>query len=337
MAVTQMLDSGTLDERSSQLLEQLAGHIRCPPTETAHRPESNSEAMQQPAPPREGQTETKSSGEARVETNPDGISEDPVEERVIDGSLRTTPEDRWTCKVPSCTRKFHRLKDCRFFHSMEPEDRIKLVEHHGLCLGCLTPGHGRAARSCPYEEERAEACQRAACRGRHHYLLHVEKSKSKEEPEGEFPGATAQYARGSDTNGGSRMRGAAGRPVGHHQGRRAILGILGHRVPGDACHAEDGPRLRPEGHPQLASEVVRHWGRPPPKGGDPLQGAAGRHRRESDHRDCLQSGQHHVSIGRSGHHTDEGSIPRGARRWLGVDIGGSEPAHRQGQPQPVSN
>jgi coenzyme F420-reducing hydrogenase gamma subunit len=33
---------------------------------------------------------------------------------------------------------------------MEPEDRVKLVEHHDLCLGCLTPGHGRAARSCPY-------------------------------------------------------------------------------------------------------------------------------------------------------------------------------------------
>jgi hypothetical protein len=32
MAVTQMLDSGTLDERSSQMLEQLAGYIRCPPT-----------------------------------------------------------------------------------------------------------------------------------------------------------------------------------------------------------------------------------------------------------------------------------------------------------------
>jgi coenzyme F420-reducing hydrogenase gamma subunit len=36
---------------------------------------------------------------------------------------------------------------------MEPEDRVKLVEHHDLCLGCLTPGHGRAARSCPHTEE----------------------------------------------------------------------------------------------------------------------------------------------------------------------------------------
>jgi hypothetical protein len=35
MAVTQMLDLGTLDERSSQLLEQLADYIRRPPTEAA--------------------------------------------------------------------------------------------------------------------------------------------------------------------------------------------------------------------------------------------------------------------------------------------------------------
>ncbi len=53
------------------------------------------------------------------------------------------------------------------------------MDHHGLCLGCLTPGHGRAARSCPYKEERADACQRSACRGRHHYLLHVEQHKTK--------------------------------------------------------------------------------------------------------------------------------------------------------------
>jgi hypothetical protein len=35
MAVTQMLDSGTLDEKSSRLLGQLARSIRCLPTEAA--------------------------------------------------------------------------------------------------------------------------------------------------------------------------------------------------------------------------------------------------------------------------------------------------------------
>jgi hypothetical protein len=149
MAVTQMLDSGMLDERSSRLLEQLAGCIRCLPTETAYGSESDPEATQQPAPPRKEPTEAESSEEPGVEPNPDNVSGIPTEERAVVGSLRTTPEDQWTCKVPSCTGRFHRLKDCRFFHGMEPEDRIKLAEHHDLCLGCLTPGHGRAAGSCP--------------------------------------------------------------------------------------------------------------------------------------------------------------------------------------------
>ncbi len=120
MAVTQMLDSETLDERSSQLLEQLAGYIRFPPTETSRGPESDSGATRQPAPP----PAEESSEESRAEPNPDGISGKPAEEKVVVGSLRTTPGDQWACKVPSCTGKFHRLKDCRFFHSMKPEDRI---------------------------------------------------------------------------------------------------------------------------------------------------------------------------------------------------------------------
>jgi hypothetical protein len=49
MAVTQMLDSGTLDERSSQLLEQLAGYIRRPRTEVAREPESDGKAAIQQA------------------------------------------------------------------------------------------------------------------------------------------------------------------------------------------------------------------------------------------------------------------------------------------------
>jgi hypothetical protein len=106
-----------------------------------------------------------------------------TEKGVIVGSLRTTPTDRWTCKVPVCTVKLHRLKDCRRFHKMEPEERLKLVDLHGLCLGCLTPGHGRAARNCPYEEERADACKKAPCRRRHHQLLHVEEHKARKGPE----------------------------------------------------------------------------------------------------------------------------------------------------------
>jgi len=182
MAVTHMLDSGTLDERSSRLLEQLAGCIRCRPKEAAHGSEADPEAAPQPPPPRKEPAESDSSEELGVEPNPNSPSGEPAEKGVVVGSLRTAPGDEWICKVPSCTGRFHRLKDCRFFHGMEPEDRVKLVEHHDLCLGCLTPGHGRAARSCPYTEERADACQRSACKGRHHHLLHMEKRKAKKNP-----------------------------------------------------------------------------------------------------------------------------------------------------------
>jgi hypothetical protein len=101
MVVTQMLDSGTLDERSSQLLEQLADCIRCPSIEAARETESDEEAAIQQAAPSKGELmEAEPSGELKVETSPDGTSKGPAEERAFVGSLRTTPKDRWTCKVP---------------------------------------------------------------------------------------------------------------------------------------------------------------------------------------------------------------------------------------------
>jgi hypothetical protein len=42
-----------------------------------------------------------------------------TERKVIVGSLRITSEDRWACKVPSCTGGFHRLKDCWLFHTTQ--------------------------------------------------------------------------------------------------------------------------------------------------------------------------------------------------------------------------
>jgi hypothetical protein len=165
MAVTQMLDSGTLYEKSFRLLEQLADCIQCPPAKMAREAEPDKQATARQATPTRGEpAEIEPLVVLKVEPSPGGDSKCPAGKKVIVGSLRTTSEDRWACKVPSCTRGFHRLKDCRLFHKMEPEDRFKLVDHHGLCLSCLTPAHGRAARSCPYEEERANTCKRTACR-----------------------------------------------------------------------------------------------------------------------------------------------------------------------------
>jgi hypothetical protein len=180
MAVTQMLDSGTLVEKSLRLLEQLADCIQCSQAETTREAGPNKQAAVQQATPARGEpVEVEPSEAPKGEPSSGGDSECLTEKKVIVSSLRTTSEDRWACKVPSCTGGFHRLKDCRLFHKMDPEDRFKLVDSHGLCLGCLTPGHGRAARSCPYEEERADACKRTACRKRHHYLLHVEQRRAK--------------------------------------------------------------------------------------------------------------------------------------------------------------
>ena len=50
MAVTQMLDSGTLDEKSSRLLGQLASCIRCLPVEAALGSEPNPGVTRQSAP-----------------------------------------------------------------------------------------------------------------------------------------------------------------------------------------------------------------------------------------------------------------------------------------------
>ncbi len=143
MAVTQMLDSGTLDERSFQLLEQLADCIQRPLAEAMREAEPSKQAATQQAAPTRGEPrEVEPSEVPKVELSPGGGPKSSAEKKVIVGSLRTTSEDRWVCKVPSCTGGFHRLKDCRLFHKMEPEDRFKLVDHYGLCLGCLTPGHG---------------------------------------------------------------------------------------------------------------------------------------------------------------------------------------------------
>jgi hypothetical protein len=335
MAVTQMLDSGTLDERSSQLLEQLAGCILCPPKEATHKPESDSEASQQATSPRGEPPETESSGNLGVEPSPNGIPGNPAEERAFVGSLRTTTEDRWKSKVPSCTGKFHRLKDCRLFHSMEPGDRIKLVDQHGLCLGCLTPGHGRAARSCPYEEERADVCQRSACRGRHHYLLHVEQRKTKKSPKmslpaqppgmlgdptpTEDPGCEVQLvAQWVTTKGGvpSLVFWDTGAQVALVTQKMAhAIGLTA--IPSSPLRLEGiGDGYRPRAATRFKVPLVDTGGRVTVTayGVDnimsPLAGGDVTLMREAFLAAC---------------------------RWAGFDIRGGEPAYGAGQPQPVSN
>jgi len=164
IAMTRILGSGKLDEESLRLLKHLADCIQRPQAEVTRGAEPVEQVAAQQVTPKGGESvETEPAEMSTGEPSSNGDSERNTEEKVIVGSLRTMSEDRRACKVPSCTGGFHRLKDCRLFHKMDPEDRFKLADQHSLCLGCLTPGHCRAARSCPYEEERADACKRTAC------------------------------------------------------------------------------------------------------------------------------------------------------------------------------
>jgi hypothetical protein len=77
-------------------------------------------AAQQVTSAEEESAETEPVEVSTGELSSGGDPEHNTEEGVIVGSLRTMPADRWTCKVPACTGGFHRLKDCRRFHKMEP-------------------------------------------------------------------------------------------------------------------------------------------------------------------------------------------------------------------------
>jgi hypothetical protein len=71
----------------------------------------------------------------------------------------------WKCSVQTlqtCTENSHRLKDCTQFGKMDLRDRTVLMEHHELCIGCLTTDHGWTAKLSPYKEKRMPARSRRA-------------------------------------------------------------------------------------------------------------------------------------------------------------------------------
>jgi len=300
VALARILGAGPLVGGSLRLLEQLADYVQCPqegvPRETAPAKQA---AAQLATSAGEGSVETEPTEVPMGEPSYSGDPEHTTEEGVIVGSLRTMPTDRWTCKVPACSGKFHRLKDCRRFHKMEPEERLRLVDLHGLCLGCLTPGHGRAARNCPYEEERADACKKAACRRRHHQLLHVEEHKAKKGPEKdsvvrppsphEDPTPTEDLgcevqlvAQWVSTKGGAPAlifwdTGSQVTLVTQKMANTLGLTAIPSSplIAGDTRHPEDGQHPGLNGHPQLAVETRGNRRGSPPASSDALQGPAG--------------------------------------------------------------
>ncbi|XP_061395347.1 uncharacterized protein LOC133330966, partial [Musca vetustissima] len=67
----------------------------------------------------------------------------------------------------------HTLKSCPKFLSMEFRGRLNVVKRENKCLNCLT--HGHRASEC-----KAQGCPR--CKGRHHVLLHKDKSSQNNGP-----------------------------------------------------------------------------------------------------------------------------------------------------------
>jgi hypothetical protein len=112
VALTRILGSGPLDEESLRLLEQLADCIQHPRAEVLQEPVPTSQAAsQQITTTEEESAEAEPAEMTTGEPSHSGDPEHNSEEGVIMGSLRSAPTDRWMCRVPSCTGKFHRLKE----------------------------------------------------------------------------------------------------------------------------------------------------------------------------------------------------------------------------------
>ncbi len=101
MAQARILGAGPLVGGSLRLLEQLADYVQCPQEGVPRETAPAKPAAAQPATPAEEESvETESTEVPMGEPNYSGDPEHITERRVIVGSLRTTPTDRWTCKVP---------------------------------------------------------------------------------------------------------------------------------------------------------------------------------------------------------------------------------------------
>ncbi|XP_062702726.1 uncharacterized protein LOC134285619 [Aedes albopictus] len=71
----------------------------------------------------------------------------------------------------ACGDPDHRVKECKVFKKMDPDDRWKVVQSHFLCRICLGK-HGR--KPC----RSAARCDVQGCQMRHHPLLHSESGNS---------------------------------------------------------------------------------------------------------------------------------------------------------------
>ncbi len=107
-ALARILGEGPIVGGSLRLLEQLEDHIQRPQEGVLREAEpAKQAATQQAASAREESIEAAPTGTPTRKPDYSSELDNIAEEGVIVGSLRTMPTDRWTCKVPACTGKFH--------------------------------------------------------------------------------------------------------------------------------------------------------------------------------------------------------------------------------------
>ncbi len=81
------------------------------PGERPGQPSAPSEDAQASAEPLRGQAANK----PESKPTPDSHQDEATMSEVVVGTLDAVQEDKWKCKVPSCAKDFHRLKDCKVF------------------------------------------------------------------------------------------------------------------------------------------------------------------------------------------------------------------------------
>ena len=96
---------------------------------------------------------------------------------------RISTHQLWKKRCPIHQSTSHILQECKSFEGMLPNEKVKVVEEHKLCLCCLLPGHRLS--KC----RRRNRCEVENCDKRHHTLVHevdlkfTEREKAKRESE----------------------------------------------------------------------------------------------------------------------------------------------------------
>jgi len=103
---------------------------------------------------------------------------------VCGGVLHVSSSREWSCHMSECQDPYHALRERGVFQRLSVWERMNRVKLLKLCKGCLTIGHSKQTRKCPYNEEDEGLCSVKKCSRGHHRLLHMDKTKGSQEGTG---------------------------------------------------------------------------------------------------------------------------------------------------------